>query len=224
MIKKDIPEFAEKLNEMFPDAKTELYYKNEFQLLIAILMSAQATDKQVNIVNRNFFDFLVTPQDGTQMDLDYIKEFINSLSFFNNKAANIKKTCDILISQYDSQIPRTLDELTLLPGVGIKTAKVFLAVIDDAPYIGVDTHVHRVLNRLGLVNTKSPNETDKKISKNFTKQNHGMLHNTLVLFWRYHCIARKPKCETCPFQEKCKYYKKVFLKEQLWMKSQKKLS
>ena len=214
MFKKDIPEFAAKLNEMFPDAKTELYYNNEFQLLIAILMSAQATDKQVNIVNRNFFNFLKTPQDWVNMELDYIKEFINSISFFNNKAEKIKKTSQILLEEYNSQIPKTIDELTKLPGVGIKTAKVFLAVIEDAPYIGVDTHVHRVLNRLWLVNTNSPLETDKKISKWFTKQNHGMLHNTLVLFGRYHCIARKPKCESCPFQQKCKYYKKVFLAEQ----------
>jgi endonuclease-3 len=212
MFKKDIPEFAAKLNEMFPDAKTELYYNNEFQLLVAILMSAQATDKQVNIVNRNFFNFLITPEDGVKMDVDYIKEFINSISFFNNKAVNIKKTCNILVDEYNSQVPRTIEELTKLPGVGIKTAKVFLAVIEDAPYIGVDTHVHRVLNRLGLVNTKSPLETDKKISKGFTKENHGMLHNTLVLFGRYHCIARKPKCETCPFIEKCKHYKKVISK------------
>jgi endonuclease-3 len=175
-------------------------------------MSAQATDKQVNIVNRNFFNFLITPEDGVKMDVDYIKEFINSISFFNNKAVNIKKTCNILVDEYNSQVPRTIEELTKLPGVGIKTAKVFLAVIEDAPYIGVDTHVHRVLNRLGLVNTKSPLETDKKISKGFTKENHGMLHNTLVLFGRYHCIARKPKCETCPFIEKCKHYKKVISK------------
>jgi endonuclease-3 len=84
-----------------------------------------------------------------------------------------------------------------------------LAVIEDAPYIWVDTHVHRVLNRLGLVKTKSPLETDKKISKNFTKDNHSMLHNTLVLFWRYHCIARKPKCWTCPFLEKCSFKDKI---------------
>jgi endonuclease-3 len=97
MLKRDIPEFANKLNKMFPDAKTELYYNNDFQLLIAILMSAQATDKQVNVVNRNFFNFLIKPEDGIKMDLDYIKEFINSISFFNNKAANIKKTCEILV-------------------------------------------------------------------------------------------------------------------------------
>lgn len=210
MLKRDIPEFAKKLEEMFPNAKTELYYTNDFQLLIAILMSAQTTDKQVNIVNRNFFNFLKTPKDWIDMDLDYIKEFINSISFFNNKAKNIKETSKILYEKYDSKIPRTLEELTKLPWVWIKTAKVFLAVIEDAPYIWVDTHVHRVLNRLWLVNTKTPLETDKKISKNFTKKNHSMLHNTLILFGRYNCTARKPKCETCPFKDKCKYYKKEY--------------
>lgn len=208
MLKKDIPDFAEKLNKMFPNAKTELHYTNEFQLLIAILMSAQATDKQVNIVNKNFFNFLKEPKDWIEMDLDYIKEFINSISFFNNKSKNIKETSKILYEKYDSKVPRTIEELIKLPWVWIKTAKVFLAVIEDAPYIWVDTHVHRVLNRLWLVKTKTPLETDKKISKNFTKKNHAMLHNTLVLFGRYHCTARKPKCESCPFKDKCNYYKK----------------
>lgn len=209
MFKKDIPEFAKKLNEMFPDAKTELYYNNEFQLLIAILMSAQTTDKQVNIVNRNFFDFLKEPVDWVNMEVDYIKEFINSISFFNNKSENIKKTSKILFEKYNSKVPKTIEQLTELPWVWIKTAKVFLAVVEDAPYIWVDTHVHRVLNRLWLVKTKSPLETDKKISSGFTKENHSMLHNTLVLFWRYQCMARKPDCETCPFKEKCNYYKKI---------------
>ena len=139
--------------------------------------------------------------------------FIDSVSFFNNKAKNIYKTCEILIEKYDSKIPKTIEQLTELPWVWIKTAKVFLAVVEDAPYIGVDTHVHRVLNRLWIVNTKSPNETDKKITNKFSKQNHSMLHNTLVLFWRYHCMARKPKCEECSFQKICKYYKKEFAKK-----------
>ncbi len=208
MLKRDIPYFAETLNSMFPDAKTELHYTNEFQLLIAILMSAQATDKQVNKINRNFFEFLKTPQDWIDLWAEEIIMFIDSVSFFNNKSKNIYKTCRILIEKYNSKIPRTIEQLIELPWVWIKTAKVFLAVIEDAPYIGVDTHVHRVLNRLWLVKTKSPNETDKKISKWFTKENHWMLHNTLVLFWRYHCIARKPKCWTCPFLEKCNYKEK----------------
>ncbi len=217
MIKKDIPEFASKLNEMFPDARTELYYNNNFQLLIAILMSSQATDKQVNKINRNFFDFLKEPKDWVELWVEEITMFINSVSFFNNKAKNIYKTCELLIEKYavkqvplgcNSQIPRTIERLIELPWVWIKTAKVFLAIVEDAPYIWVDTHVHRVLNRLWLVKTKNPLETDKKISKNFTKKNHLALHNTLILFWRYHCKARKPKCETCPFLEKCNFYKK----------------
>ena len=208
MNKKDIPEFARKLNEMFPDAKTELYYTNEFQLLIAILMSAQATDKQVNIVNKNFFNFLKKPSDAKKLWLEKVTKFISSISFFNNKAKNILKTCEILDKKYKWKIPKTIEELVNLPWVWIKTAKVFLAVIEDAPYIWVDTHVHRVLNRLWLVKTKNPIETDKKISNNFTKNDHAKLHNTLVLFWRYHCTARKPKCKTCPFLEKCSYKKK----------------
>ncbi len=208
MNKKDLPFFAKKLNEMFPNAKTELYYNNEFQLLIAILMSAQATDKQVNIVNRNFFEFLKTPKDWINLWVEEITMFIDSISFFNNKAKNIVKTCEILVEKYNSKIPKSINELTKLPWVWIKTAKVFLAVTEDAPYIGVDTHVHRVLNRLWLVKTKTPLETDKKISSWFTKKNHSLLHNTLVLFWRYHCQARKPKCKTCIVLEKCSYKEK----------------
>ncbi len=207
MFKKDIPFFSETLYKMFPNAKTELYYNNEFQLLIAILMSAQATDKQVNIINRNFFEFLKKPKDWIELWIEEITNFINSVSFFNNKSKNIYKTCIILLEKYNSKIPKTIEKLIELPWVWIKTAKVFLAITINAPYIWVDTHVHRVLNRLWIVNTKSPNETDKKISKIFTKQNHLMLHNTLILFWRYDCIARKPKCEKCSFQKICKYYK-----------------
>lgn len=208
MKKKDLPFFAETLNNMFPDASTELKYKNEFQLLIAILMSAQTTDKQVNIVNRNFFEFLKEPKDGIELWVEEITMFIDSISFYNNKANNIYKTCQILVEKYNSKIPKDLEELTKLPWVWIKTAKVFLAVIEDAPYIWVDTHVHRVLNRLWLVKTKNPLDTDKVISKWFTKKNHAMLHNTLVLFWRYHCMARKPKCKTCPFLDNCDYKEK----------------
>jgi len=208
MKKKDISFFAKTLNEMFPNAKTELYYNNEFQLLIAILMSAQATDKQVNIINRNFFNFLKEPKDWLELWIEEITEFINSVSFFNNKAKNIYNTCKILFEEYNWKIPKTIEELIKLPWVWIKTAKVFLAVVEDAPYIWVDTHVHRVLNRLGIVKTKTPLQTDAVISKLFTKQNHSMLHNSLVLFWRYHCIARKPKCETCKLQKICDFYKK----------------
>lgn len=193
---------------MYPDAKTELYYNNEFQLLIAILMSAQATDRQVNKINRNFFEFLKVPQDWVDLGIEEIVMFIDSVSFFNNKSKNIFNTCKILKEKYNSKTPKTIEQLIELPWVWIKTAKVFLAVTEDAPYIWVDTHVHRVLNRLWLVKTKTPLETDKKISKWFTKDNHAKLHNTLILFWRYHCMARKPKCVECPFLKKCSFKEK----------------
>lgn len=194
--------------EMFPNAETELYYNNHFQLLIAILMSAQATDRQVNIINRNFFEFLKTPQDWINLWVAEITDFINSVSFFNNKAKNIFKTCEILTRQYNSQIPGTLEELILLPWVGIKTAKVFLSVTQNAPYLGVDTHVHRVLNRIGIVKTNSPLETDKVAAKILSPKDLWPLHNTLVLFGRYQCIARKPKCYSCPVLPGCSYKNK----------------
>lgn len=210
MNKKDIPFFAKTLNLMYPNAKTELYYNNNFQLLIAILMSAQTTDMQVNKVNRNLFNYLKTPEDWINMWIEEIISFIDSIWFYNNKAKNIYNTCKILMGKFSWNIPNTIQELITLPWVWIKTAKVFLAVSQDAPYIWVDTHVHRVLNRLWLVKTNSPLETDKIISSWFAKKDHALLHNTLVLFWRYHCTARKPKCFTCPFEKKCNYEKKHF--------------
>lgn len=196
------------VQKMFPDAETELYHNNEFQLLIAILMSAQATDKQVNIINRNFFEFLKTPEDGVEMWIEEITEFINSVSFFNNKAKNIFKTCEILIEKHNSLPPKTIPELTALPGVGIKTAKVFLSVTENAPFLGVDTHVHRVLNRIWIVKTKTPLETDKKAEKLFSREALSFMHNALVLFGRYHCIARNPKCSDCPILTACSFKEK----------------
>lgn len=194
--------------EMYPNAETELYYNNDFQLLIAILMSAQATDKQVNIINRNFFEFLKTPEDGIELGVEEITEFISSVSFFNNKAKNIFKTCEILIAEHNSIPPKTIDELTALAWVWIKTAKVFLSVTQNAPFLGVDTHVHRVLNRIWIVKTKSPLETDKKAEKIFNSEDLSQLHNTLILFGRYHCIARKPKCGSCPLINYCSFKEK----------------
>lgn len=193
------------VNQLFPDAETELYHNNNFQLLIAILMSAQATDKQVNIINRNFFEHLKTPEDGIKMWIEEITDFINSVSFFNNKAKNIFKTCELLIEHHHSLPPKTIPELTALPWVWIKTAKVFLSVTENAPFLWVDTHVHRVLNRIWIVKTKTPLETDKKATKIFKQEEIAYMHNALVLFWRYHCTARNPKCSTCPILNACSY-------------------
>jgi len=209
MNKKDIPFLSEKLNELFPDAKTELYYDNNFQLLIAIIMSAQTTDKQVNKVNKTFFKFLKKPEDAEKIWIEKIKNHIKTISFFNNKANFIYQTSKILKSKYNSIPPKSIEELIKLPWVWIKTAKVYLAIEHNFPYIWVDTHVHRVLNRLWIIKTKTPLETDKKISKLFSKQNHATLHNTLVLFWRYICKAKKPKCKKCSILKKCSFKEKI---------------
>ncbi len=195
------------LFKMYPENKTELKYSNDYQLLIAVLMSAQTTDKQVNKANEKFFQVLKKPEDALKLWVEWIKKYIKSIWFYNNKAKNIYETSKILIEKYNGKIPQTLEELTKLPGVWIKTAKVVLAILYNQPYLPVDTHVHRVLNRLGIVNTKTPLETDKKAAEILDKDATIKLHHSLIFFWRYHCTARNPKCNECPFTKICNYYK-----------------
>lgn len=193
---------------MFPDAVTELEYKNNFQLLISIIMSAQTTDKQVNKVNKTFFKYLKWPEDWVNLWEEKIRDFIKTISFFNNKAKHIYKTCEILSNEKILEELITIKELIKLPGVWIKTAKVYLSIIHDAPFLAVDTHVHRVLNRVWIVKASYPEQTDKIAEKIFTTDDLAKLHHSLIMFWRYHCTARKPKCEICPINHICNYYKK----------------
>ena len=211
-LKEKIDIVKETLFKMYPENKTELKYENPYQLLIAVLMSAQTTDKQVNKANEKFFQVVKKPEDAVNLGIDKIKEYIKTIWFFNTKAKNIYLTSKILLEKYNWEIPKTLEELTQLPWVWIKTAKVVSAILYNAPYLPVDTHVHRVLNRLGIVNTKTPLETDKKAAKVLDKDATIKLHHSLIFFGRYHCTARKPKCDKCPFTSFCKYYKKFFLK------------
>ncbi len=204
-IKEKIEILRRETNKMFPNAVTELNYKNDFQLLIAIIMSAQTTDKQVNKVNDIFFKTLIKPSDWVKLWVENIEKYINTVSFYKNKSKNIFRTCEILNSK---KIPKNIEELIKLPWVWIKTAKVFLSITENAPYLWVDTHVHRVLNRVGIVKTKTANETDKKAEKIIQKKDLTQLHHSLIFFWRYHCIARKPKCLTCPISNICSYNKK----------------
>lgn len=211
--KEKIRQMKKSLFSLYPNALTELYYNTEFQLLVAIIMSAQSTDKQVNKINKYFFEVLKNPLDGVNLWEKKIKEFIKSISFFNNKSHHIFETSRLLIEKYNSKIPSTLSELVNLPWVGIKTAKVFLSIIYRAPYLAVDTHVHRVLNRIGIVKTKTPLATNNAIEKIFTAGDNVDLHHSLVLFGRYHCIARKPKCLTCQLNKICDFYKKNIFPE-----------
>jgi len=192
---------------MYPENKTELKYENPYQLLVAVIMSAQTTDKQVNKVNEKFFKVLKTPQDAVNMGVEKIKSYIKSIGFYNNKAKNIFETSKILLKKYNWKIPEDLEDLIKLPWVGIKTAKVVSAILYNKPYLPVDTHVHRVLNRLGIVKTKTPLETDKEAAKIFDKDAVIKLHHSLIFFGRYHCLAKKPKCENCPLKDICEEIK-----------------
>ena len=206
-LKDKIEIVKETLFKMYPENKTELNFSNPYQLLIAVLMSAQTTDKQVNKANEKFFQVVKKPEDAVKLWVDKIKEYIKTIWFFNTKAENIYKTSKILIEKYNWEIPQTLEELTKLPWVGIKTAKVVSAILYDAPYLPVDTHVHRVLNRLWIVKTKTPLETDKKAAQVLDKDATIKLHHSLIFFGRYHCTARNPKCNECPFTGFCVWYK-----------------
>ena len=230
MLKANRDFFFQKLNEMFPDAVTELNYASPFQLLMAVTLSAQTTDKQVNKVTDTLFMKIHGPHDVVRMWHEELENSIKLIGLYKGKANNIWKTSNILIDekyiervkntiqyehahtlyeQYGYYIPDTLKELEKLHGVGEKTAKVVAHSLYGAPYIAVDTHVHRVSNRIWLVKTNSPLQTSKVIEKKVWKDNIGSAHHTLVLFGRYHCKAQKPMCTQCPFTKFCKYYKKT---------------
>lgn len=200
-----LKEISKRLQTLFPNAKTELEYKNEFQLLIAIIMSAQSTDKQVNKVNKIFFEQFSTPADIVNLWVENIKKYINTIGLYNSKAKHIFEASKILTENYQSNIPQSLDEIQKLPWVGIKTGKVWLSVVKEMPYLAVDTHVHRVLNRLWIVKTKTPEETDRVMSQKYDDEDLISLHHTLVLYGRYHCTARNPKCGDTIMGEFCKH-------------------
>lgn len=193
--------------------KIELDYETPFQLLTAVILSAQTTDKQVNRITPPFFKKVKEARDVIDMELDEIMEDLKYVNFFRNKSRFIKETGTIIAEKYNGIIPDDLALIQTFPGIGIKTAKVVLAVLYDRPFVWVDTHIHRVMNRLGIVNTNAPDQTDKEIDRIFNIQTKKKLHHPLVLFGRYHCIARKPKCETCKLQSQCSFYKKNFSKK-----------
>lgn len=189
--------------------KIELDYETPFQLLCAVILSAQTTDKQVNRITPPFFRVVREASDVIDISLEDIEEHLRYVNFFRNKSRFIKETGTILASEYDRILPNDLKLIQTFPGIGIKTAKVVLAVLYDMPYVGVDTHIHRVMNRLGVVDTNTPGQTDRELDRIFDIETKRIIHHPLVLFGRYHCIARRPKCETCKLQKDCKYYKEA---------------
>lgn len=190
-----------------PQAETELHYDNPFHLLIAVILSAQCTDKRVNMVTPPLFEAFPTPEVMAVSSPEVIYEYIKSISYPNNKAKNLLGMAKKIVADFNGEVPDTMEELESIPGVGRKTANVMLIVAFNKPAMPVDTHVFRVSNRLGLTdNSKNPEQTEKELIKYIPAKYLSRAHHWLILHGRYVCIARKPKCEECGLTPWCKYF------------------
>jgi len=201
--KKEIQEIHKRFIERYNDAVTELNYKNAYELVVAVALSAQCTDKRVNVITPPLFDKYPTTKKLAVADLDDVKKFIHSCSFFNNKAKNIIKMAQRVEEVYGGVIPMDEKELQTLAGVGQKTANVVMIEYTGANLMAVDTHVFRVAHRLGLSDDKTAIATEATLVKKFKNDLHA-LHQGMVLFGRYICTAKNPKCENCFLTDLCK--------------------
>lgn len=201
--KEDIQVIKEAFLENFNDAVTELNYRNDYELLIAIILSAQCTDKRVNIITPALFEKYPSVFELADASLEDVKELLKSCSFFNNKSKNIIKMAQSVISNYDGEIPHNQKELQKLAGVGNKTANVFMIESEGANVMAVDTHVYRVSHRLGLSDGKTVEQTEAQLVKKLKDDLH-IFHQAMVLFGRYTCKALNPECDKCLFPQVCK--------------------
>ena len=201
--KKEIEEIKALFLEHYPDSLTELNYNNIYELLIAVMLSAQCTDKRVNIISPALFEAYPTPIELANADLDEVKSYIKTCSFFNNKAKNLIKMAQSVVENYNGEIPQDTKELVKLAGVGQKTANVVMIEYTGANLMAVDTHVFRVAHRLGLSDDKTALKTEETLSRKFKTDLH-LLHQAMVLFGRYKCKAVKPECEGCFMEKHCR--------------------
>ncbi len=199
--------------EHVPEAETELIYDNPYQLLVAVILSAQCTDKRVNLTTPAIFAKYPTPKELAKATFDELFPFIRSISYPNNKTKHLIGMANMLMDRFHGQVPMTVDELVQLPGVGRKTANVITSVIDEQPNMAVDTHVFRVSKRIGLVaeTASTPLAVEKELIKNIPQELVHKAHHWLILHGRYICVARNPKCDQCGLTRECKYYQR-FLK------------
>jgi endonuclease III len=190
-----------------PVAETELHYRNPFELLVAVILSAQCTDKRVNIVTPALFRKFPDAKSMSKASVDEVREYIKSISYPNSKAGYLVNGSKALVEKFNGEIPSKIEELTTIPGVGRKTANVILSVIYNQPKMAVDTHVYRVAARIGLTaNAKNPLQTETQLMKYFPLEKIPLAHHWLILHGRYVCLARKPLCEKCGLTDWCKYY------------------
>lgn len=192
-----------------PIAETELTYRTPYELIVAVILSAQCTDKRVNIITEEFFKQFPTVELLAEADVDLIFELIKSCSYPNNKAKHLSGMAKRLLTEFEGVVPSDIDDLQKLPGVGRKTANVIASVVYNKPVMAVDTHVFRVSERIGLTTrSKNPLQTELELVKNIPEELIPLAHHWLILHGRYVCIARKPKCDECGLKEMCRYFKK----------------
>ncbi len=196
-----------------PEAETELHYENPFQLLVAVILSAQCTDKRVNLVTPQLFAAYPSPEKLASASFDELFPYIRSISYPNNKTKHLIGMATMLLENFNSEVPNQISDLIKLPGVGRKTANVIVSVVFDQPAMAVDTHVFRVSNRIGLTrNAKTPLAVEQQLIKYIPEQHIAKAHHWLILHGRYVCMARQPKCAECGISSFCNYYKKQALK------------
>lgn len=196
-----------------PDAETELLYDNPYQLLVAVILSAQCTDKRVNMTTPAIFERYPDAAELAKATFDELFPLIKSISYPNNKTKHLIGMAQLLMERFGGEIPLTVEELVQLPGVGRKTANVITSVVDKQPNMAVDTHVFRVAARIGLtVNAKTPLATEKQLLQWIPREQVYIAHHWLILHGRYVCVARNPKCSECGLRPACKYYAKYVLK------------
>lgn len=202
-------EIFQRLSEAIPNPETELNYSNPFELLIAVILSAQSTDKGVNIATNKLYPIANTPETIYALGEAGLKEYIKTIGLFNTKGANIIKTCKMLIDLHGSQVPDNREALEALPGVGRKTANVVLNTAFGHPTMAVDTHIFRVSNRTKLAPGKNVLEVEKALLKNVPKEYILPAHHLLILHGRYTCVARKPRCGACCIYDLCEFKEKT---------------
>lgn len=205
--KKEIKDVLEKLEQMYPEAVSELVYQTPFQLLISTILAAQCTDVRVNQVTKKLYQHYHTPQDFLKLSEEELGEWIHSCGFYKTKAKNILHTCRILVEKYGGEVPQRREELVELPGVGRKTANVVISNAFGTPAIAVDTHVFRVSNRIGLAHSDNVEDTEVQLMHIIPKSQWSDAHHWLIYHGRRICKARKPLCEQCPLREECLYYR-----------------
>lgn len=196
------------LRNKFPDAECELNFNSNFELLVAVILSAQCTDKRVNEVTSEIFKKYNTPQDFASMPLEKLEKMIYSCGFYHNKAKNIISASQQIISDFGGEVPSSVEELQKLKGVGKKTANVVYSTAFGGDAVAVDTHVFRTSNRLGLSNSKNVKKCEQDLMEKFPQNKWSSMHLLLVFFGRYQCKAMHPLCENCEFKSFCKYYNK----------------